>query len=145
MSALPIPEIPEFDGQDTFEIEADLILRAMELAAEQESCGFTVDDLEQVEAYWSQLEADFSFVGCVVSLSDGRRFHLLYICGEEPEDEPGDYLPGPDTVQVTQMMTIEDLPPQQDPPWIHDVRELNAWLGLPVDPEAQASPPSPRR
>ena len=118
------------DALDSYEIEADLILRAVELASEQ-PYGFGVEDLERVEAYWSQLEVELSFLGCVVSLTDGRRFHLLYICGEEPEDEPGDALPGPETVQVTQMMTTEDLPPQEEPPWIHDVADINAWLRLP--------------
>jgi hypothetical protein len=127
------------DALDSYEIEADLILRAMELASEQPH-GFGVDDLERVEAYWSQLEVELSFLGCVVSLTDGRRFHLLYICGEEPEDEPGDALPGPETVQVTQMMTTEDLPPQEEPPWIHDVADINAWLRLP--PVVDAAPPA---
>jgi hypothetical protein len=129
-SDAPRRAAPDPDALDSYEIEADLILRAMELASEQPH-GFGVEDLERVEAYWSQLEVELSFLGCVVSLTDGRRFHLLYICGEEPEDEPGDALPGPETVQVTQMMTTEDLPPQEEPPWIHDVADINAWLRLP--------------
>lgn len=144
---MSVLSILESDGHDTLDVEADLILCAMELAAEQ-SHGFTVEDLERVEAYWSQIEPHVSAIGCVVSLTDGRRFHLLYVSGQEPEDEPEDGLAGVltsvsaeggpewilESVEVTQMTTTEELPQPQSPPWIDDVAALNAWLCLPLVP-----------
>jgi hypothetical protein len=136
MSVLPL--LLASDGNDALDIEADLILCAMELAAEQ-SHGFTVEDLERVEAYWSQIEPHVSAVGCVVSLTDGRRFHLLYVAGEEPEDEREDGLPEwiLESVEVTQLTTTEALPLPQVPLWIDDVAALNAWLCLPLLPDAR--------
>ncbi|MDB5490133.1 MAG: hypothetical protein JWQ58_3848 [Reyranella sp.] len=135
---MSVLSIPEADGDDALDVEADLILCAMELAAEQ-SHGFTVEDLEQVEAYWSQLEPHVSAVGCVVSLTDGRRFHLLYVAGEEPEDEREDGLPDwiLESVEVTQLTTTEAPPQPQTPPWIDDVAALNAWLCLPLVPDVR--------
>ena len=143
------------DARDSLEMEAGLILRAFELAADQPH-GFTLEDLERVEAYWVHLPAAFSSLGCVVSLSDGRRFHLAYVAGTEPEDEPEDTLP--EAVTVTQMMTTEPLPsshasshasgsaPGSAPGsasgraslWIDDVAALNRHLGLPPRPPAPA-------
>lgn len=135
MSVLPLLEA---DGDDALDVEADLILCAMELAAEQ-SHGFTVEDLERVEAYWSQLEPHVSAIGCVVSLTDGRRFHLLYVAGEEPEDEREDGVPEwiLESIEVTQMTTTEALPQPQTPPWIDDVAALNTWLCLPLVPDTR--------
>lgn len=140
---MSVLQILEADGDDAIDVEADLILCAMELAAEQ-SHGFTVDDLERVEAYWSQIEPHVSAIGCVVSLTDGRRFHLLYVAGEEPEDKREDGLPGGggpewilESVEVTQMTTTEALPQPQTPPWIDDVTALNTWLCLPPVPDAR--------
>ncbi|NQW53894.1 MAG: hypothetical protein HQ465_21920 [Rhodospirillales bacterium] len=139
------------DARDSLEMEAGLILRAFELAADQPH-GFTLEDLERVEAYWVHLPAAFSSLGCVVSLSDGRRFHLAYVAGTEPEDEPEDTLP--EAVTVTQMMTTEPLPSSHasgrasgSAPgsasgraslWIDDVAALNRHLGLPPLPPAPA-------
>ena len=135
---MSVLQILEADGDDTLDVEADLILCAMELAAEQ-SHGFTVEDLERVEAYWSQLEPHVSAIGCVVSLTDGRRFHLLYVAGEEPEDEREDGLPEwiLESVEVTQLTTTEALPQPQTPPWIDDVAALNTWLCLPLVPDVR--------
>ena len=140
------------DARDSLEMEAGLILRAFELAADQPH-GFTLEDLERVEAYWVHLPAAFSSLGCVVSLSDGRRFHLAYVAGTEPEDEPEDTLP--EAVTVTQMMTTEPLPSSHASShasgsapgsasgraslWIDDVAALNRHLGLP--PLTPAPPP----
>ena len=131
MSVLPLlqPDIdaPDAGAPDSYEIEADLILRAMELASEQ-PYGFGVEDLERVEAYWSQLEAELSFLGCVVSLTDGRRFHLALVAGPQR----------PESVKVTQLMTTEPLPSGPASFWIEDVAELNHHLGLPLIPPGPA-------
>lgn len=119
------------DARDSLEMEAGLILRAFELAADQ-PYGFTREDLECVEAYWAHQAASFSSLGCVVSLTDGRRFHLAYVGGVEPEDEPEDTLP--ESVTVTQMMTHEGFPSGRASLWITDVAELNDYLGLPLIP-----------
>ncbi len=62
-------------------MEAGLILRAFELAAEQ-PYGFTLEDLECVEAYRVLQAVGFRSC-CVVSLTDGRRFHLAYVAGQD--------------------------------------------------------------
>jgi hypothetical protein len=114
----------------SLELDAGLILRAFDLAADQ-PYGFTREDLECVEAYWVHRAAGFSSLGCVASLTDGRRFHLAYVGSVEPEE---DVLP--ESVAVTQMMTMEPLPAGRASFWIVDVAELNDCLGLPLIPAA---------
>lgn len=108
--------------------EASLIRRAFELAARQ-PYGFTFEDLEQVEAYRMQRAADVTSLGCVASLTDGRRFHLAHVAGPQLSE----------SVKVTQMMTTEPLPSGRSRFWIDDVAELNHRLGLPLIPP----PPTP--
>ena len=125
----------DFAPRDTFEVEACLIAEALVVAA-KEPHGFTVDDVDRVEAFWSYLASDYSSVGCVVSLSDGRRFEITYNPGEEPEDEPEEK---PPTLEVRQMATTECFSARQQPPWVDDVSELNEYLGLPADPNARSA------
>lgn len=134
MSAVlsPLPRL-----RPSLEHDAGLILRAFELAADQ-PYGFTREDLECVEAYWVHRATGFSSLGCVASLTDGRRFHLAYVGSVEPEE---DMLP--ESVTVTQMMTTEPLPRSSPVSgrasfWIVDVAELNDRLGLPLIPAAPA-------
>ncbi len=114
-------------ARDPLDREAGLIRRAFELAAEQ-PYGFTFEDLEHVEAYRMQRAAASASLDCVVSLTDGRRFHLAYVAGPHR----------PDGVTVTQMVTTQPFPSLGTPgrlsPWIDDVAELNHRLGLPLIP-----------
>jgi hypothetical protein len=114
-------------ARDPLDREAGLIRRAFELAAAQ-PYGFTFEDLEQVEAYRTQRAADVTSLGCVASLTDGRRFHLAYVAGPQLSD----------FVTVTQMVTTQPLPSigasGRVSPWIDDVAELNHRLGLPLIP-----------
>lgn len=114
-------------ARDALDREAGLIRRAFELAAAQ-PYGFTFDDLEQIEAYRTQRAAEVTSLGCVASLTDGRRFHLAYVAGSHR----------PDFVTVTQMVTTQPFPsigtPGRLSPWIDDVAELNHRLGLPLIP-----------
>lgn len=120
------------NARDPLDRDAALIRRAFALAAQQ-PYGFTFEDLEQVEAYRVQGAAAVTSLGCVASLTDGRRFHLAYVTGPHR----------PDRVTVTQMMTHEPLPPARASDatslWIDDVAELNHRLGLPLIPP----PPAP--
>lgn len=116
------------NARDSLDREASLIRRAFELASAQ-PYGFTFEELEQVEAYRTQRAAEVTSLGCVVSLTDGRRFHLAYVAGPLR----------PDSVTVTQMMTTEPLPSGRSRFWIDDVAELNHRLGLPLIPP----PPAP--
>ena len=120
------------NARDPLDRDAALIRRAFALAAQQ-PYGFTFEDLEQVEAYRVQGAAAVTSLGCVASLTDGRRFHLAYLA--DPHR--------PDRVTVTQMMTHEPLPPARASDatslWIDDVAELNHRLGLPLIPP----PPAP--
>lgn len=115
--------------RESLEMEAGLVLRAFELAAKQ-PYGFTLEDLECVEAY-RVLQAVGSLV-CVVSLTDGRRFHLAYVGGQDAEDSL------PESVTVTQMMTTDAFPLGRASLWIDDVAELNDYLGLPLIPASPA-------
>lgn len=128
-------ENAEFQGLDTFEVEAGLIAEALVEAAKQPH-GFTVDDVDRLEAFWSYLGRDYSSVGCIATLSDGRRFEISYNPGQEPEDEPEEK---PPTLEVRQMATTEGFSASQQPPWVDDVSELNEYLGLPADPNARAA------
>ena len=119
----PLPRL-----RPSLEQDAGLIRRAFELAADQ-PYGFTREDLECVEAYWVRRNAGFASLGCVASLTDGRRFHLAYVGSAEPEEDTL-----PESVTVTQMMTDEPLPSGRSPLWIVEVAELNARLGLPLIP-----------
>lgn len=131
--SLALSSLP--DDRASLEMDAGLILRAFELATDQ-PYGFTQEDLEWVEAYWIHQATSFSSLGCVISLTDGRRFHLAYVGGVEPEDEPEDTLP--ESVKVTQMMTHESFPSGRASLWITDVAELNDYIGLPLIPAAPA-------
>ena len=115
------------NARDSLDREAALIRRAFELAARQ-PYGFTFEDLEQVEAYRTQRAAEVTSLGCVASLTDGRRFHLAYVAGAHR----------PDFVTVTQMVTTQPFPSIGAAgclsPWIDDVAELNHRLGLPLIP-----------
>lgn len=122
-------------ARDSLERDSGLILRAFDLAADQ-PYGFTREDLECVEAYRVHHSAGFSSLGCVVSLTDGRRFHLAYVGSVQPEEDTL-----PESVTVTQMMTTEPLPLSSKASgrssfWIVDVAELNDRLGLPLIPAA---------
>lgn len=114
-------------ARDSLDREAALIRRAFELAARQ-PYGFTFEDLEQVEAYRMRHAAEVTSLGCVASLTDGRRFHLSYVAGPHR----------PDFVMVTQMVTTQPFPSigaaGRLSPWIDDVAELNHRLGLPLIP-----------
>jgi len=114
-------------ARDPLDRHAALIRRAFALAAKQ-PYGFTFDDLEHVEAYRVNLAAASPSLGCVASLTDGRRFHLAYDAGARLSDQ----------VTVTQMMTHEPFPPTRASDatsfWIDDVAELNHRLGLPLIP-----------
>lgn len=123
-----LPNAMDSGARDPLDRDAALIRRAFELAAKQ-PYGFTFDDLEHVEAYRTQPAADVTSLGCVASLTDGRRFHLAYVAGPHR----------PDFVTVTQMMTTEPLPSGRSRFWIDDVAELNHRLGLPLIPP----PPTP--
>lgn len=115
------------NARDALDREAGLIRRAFELAAAQ-PYGFTFDDLEQIEAYRTQRAAEVTSLGCVASLTDGRRFHLAYVAGSQQSE----------SVKVTQMVTTQPFPsigaPDRLSPWIDDVAELNHRLGLPLIP-----------
>ena len=117
-------------ARHSLERDSGLILRAFDLAADQ-PYGFTREDLECVEAYRVNHSAGFSSLGCVVSLTDGRRFHLAYVGSVAPEEDTL-----PESVTVTQMMTTEGLPAGRSSFWIVDVAELNDRLGLPLIPAA---------
>ena len=117
--------------RDPLESNASRIRRAFDLAAAQ-PYGFTFEDLEQVEAYRMRHAGTFSTLDCVVSLTDGRRFHLAYGAGPHRSD----------SVTVTQLMSHEPPPStgaDRLSPWIDDVAELNHRLGLPLIPP----PPTP--
>lgn len=120
------------NARDPLESNASRIRHAFDLAAEQ-PYGFTFEDLEQVEAYRMRHAGTFSTLDCVVSLTDGRRFHLAYGAGPQQ----------PDSVTVRQMVTTEPFPSVgasgRLSPWINDVAELNHRLGLPLIPP----PPTP--
>lgn len=122
-----LPNARDSGARDPLDREAGLIRRAFELAAAQ-PYGFTFEDLEQVEAYRTQCAADVTSLGCVASLTDGRRFHLAYVAGPQLSD----------FVTVTQMVTTQPFPSigasGRVSPWIDDVAELNHRLGLPLIP-----------
>lgn len=132
---MSVNQLHKFGLRDTFEVEAGLIAEALVVAAKQPH-GFAVDDVDRVEAFWSYLAQDYSSVGCVVGLSDGRRFEITYNPGEEPEDEPENK---PPTLEVRQMATTEGFSANQQPPWIDDVNDLNEYLGLPMDSNARSA------
>lgn len=113
----------DLGARNPLEREAGLIRRAFRLAAQQ-PYGFTFEDLEHVEAYRTQGAAAFISIDCVVSLTDGRRFHLALVAGPQRRE----------SVEVTQLMTTEPLPSGPASFWIDDVAELNHHLGLPLIP-----------
>ena len=122
-----LPNARDLGARDPLERNASLIRRAFDLAAAQ-PYGFTFEDLEQIEAYRMRHAATFMSLDCVASLTDGRRFHLVYGAGPHR----------PDSVTVTQLMTTEPFPSigasGRLSPWIDDVAELNHRLGLPLIP-----------
>ena len=120
------------NARDPLDSHAAMIRRAFDLAARQPH-GFTFDDLEHVEAYRTQRAGILSSLDCVVSLTDGRRFHLAHVAFVTHVADPH----WPDRVTVTQLMTHEPLPStgaDRASPWIDDVAELNHRLGLPLIP-----------
>ena len=127
-----LPNARDLGARDSLERNAGQIRRAFDLAPEQ-PYGFTFEDLEQVEAYRTRQAGTFSTLDCVVSLTDGRRFHLAYLAGPQR----------PDSVTVMQMVTTQPFPSigasGRLSPWIDDVAELNHRLGLPLIPP----PPTP--
>lgn len=129
-------QVQESYLRGTFEIEAGIIGRSLMLAAKK-PLGFTVDDVERVEAYWVRLFIGLSSSGCVLTIDDGRRFEIIYDSGLAPDDETAGNRP--ESVSVRQMTTTEGFSASQEPPWNDDVAELNDFLGLPTNPNARSA------
>jgi len=99
--------------------EVTFLRRALEIA-EQDGLGIARTDVQRVEAMWSIDDGDFTSMGFVLALRDGRRAYLEYFLDFAEDEEEIDVQPmGDERRPVLEGDGVQ---------WVDDVGELNRLL-----------------